>query len=322
MQAHSICGFVFGLMLPMLSYSQITDCNAALIKSTYNRIDVSNTDWRIASFVNEKEYEEIKRDAGASATIYGIPMGANYADFQKRVREKTNTYTESLTQNQVTNIMWTGLNSASSNAYSECLRARFSQRGLHLGVKSATKDEVVVWIVWTPRGDERTAKPEWQWNNVGADRLPKSVVAGDKVVVMPRPTKQQTLAVNFKGHADSIIIEPFPNSPIIAPTLYESFIEIYRSPEQIGWGKNFSLPYTLCTPEKPAGWTIEKVNLTLESARERTQCNSFTTCGGSETDTSTRVCRTTTVQGHENNKYSGYGTLNSVLTVTWNRPIK
>ena len=320
--AAALC-LAIGSTFTTLAHSQPTDCTPALIKATYSRMDMSNSDWRVASLVSEKDYEEIKRDAGVNATIYGIPMGATYADFQKRVRETTNNYSASLTQSQATNVLWTGLNAASSNAYSECLRTQFGQYGLHLGVRSATKDEVAVLIVWNGRNSNNAVRLEWQWSGDGKNKLPKSVVVGERVVVLTRPTQQQMLAVNYKGYTDSLIIEPYPADPIVVikPPRYESFLEEYESPEQTGWGTNFSQPYTLCTPEKPPGWTIEKVDLRLESTRERNACKTYTTCGGNETDTPTRACRTTSVQGHTDNKYSGYGTMKSVIKVQWRRPV-
>jgi len=97
--------------------------------------------------------------------------------------------------------------------------------------------------------------------------------------------------------------------------------ETYRSPEIVGWGKNFSAPYTLCTPDKPTDWTIEAVtDFHLESTTERGNCNAFTTCGGNNTDTSAHVCRTVSVQGHDENRFDGYGRAIAVLKVKWKHP--
>lgn len=297
------------------------DCSEALVIATYNKTDISSSDWRLATYVSESEYDQIKHDAGANAVIYGVPVGVSYSDFQSRVREKTQTYNESLTQNQATNIMWTGLDPSASNVYLACLKAKvFKNRGMHLAVKTATKSQVSVLISWTPTG-EGSVKPEWIWS--GAGSLPKTVPPGERTAMLPRPSSQQILTVNYKGYTDSIIIEPFPPAPTPATFHIEETSQEYRSPEQVGWGSNWSKPYALCTDEKPEGWTIASVSdFHLESRTERNSCGAWTTCGGAETDTPRRVCRITTVQGHNENRFDGYGRLVSVFHVTWRHPVK
>lgn len=300
-------------------------CSEALVIATYNRTQVEHEDWRLALYVTESEYNNIKHDAGANATIYGVPVGVSYSDFQSRVIEKTNSYKESLTHDQATNVMWTGLDPNSPNAYSECLKAKiFNQPGLHMAVKTATKGQVSVLIVWTPIGEEpRNAAPQWTWNGPGARALPKSLSAGMQIAVLPRPKEQQVLAANFKGHADSLVINPYPPPPTKASYHYVETSEEYRSPKIVGWGSNWSEPYALCTPDKPADWTIVKVyDFHLESTTERATCGQWTTCGGTNTDTSKRACRIVAVQGHNENRFDGYGKATAVFHVTWRHPVK
>lgn len=296
-------------------------CADALVVSTYNKVDMSNTDYRLAWQVSEKAYDQVKKDAGVNAIIYGVPVAANYSDFQKSIREKSSNYSSSFSQFQASNVQWTGLDPNSASAYSECIKSkRFSREGLHLAVKSATKDEVTVWIKWSPRGSVPWAKPEWTWNSDGSSLLPKTLVSGEKSVVLPRPKKQMTLAVNYKGYTDSIVVEPFPPIPEKKPVEFMDELKEHRGPEITGWSTNFSAPYTLCTPEMPSGWTINSVSLRLESSTERGTCGGWTTCGGAETDTPTRACRTVTVQGHTKGKYEGYGRATPILTVNWHHP--
>jgi hypothetical protein len=307
-------------------YSQEgSGCGEALVIATYNRAQIEHDDWRLASYVTENEYNTIKHDAGVNAVIYDVPVGASYSDFQNRVQERTNSYKESLTHDQAINVMWTGLDPNAANAYSDCLRAKiFNQAGLHFGVKSATKNQVSVVIVWIPTGDERKrAAPVWAWEGNGRAALPKSVPSGTTVVVLPRPNEQQILAANYKGHADELIIEPFPPPPTKAEFRAVESDEEYRSPEITAWGDRWSVPYTLCTPEKPTGWIIVKVHdFHLESATERNVCGRWTTCTGSESDSSAHACRTVSVQGHNDNKYDGYGKAVAVFHVTWKHPEK
>jgi hypothetical protein len=51
-------------------------CEHALVMSTYNLKNEVSLDWRMAEFVSLNTYNEIKQTAGASAVIYGVPVGA------------------------------------------------------------------------------------------------------------------------------------------------------------------------------------------------------------------------------------------------------
>ena len=79
-------------------------CSDALVIATYSRVDTLNTDYRLAWHVSESAYEEVKKKAGVNAVIYGVPVGANYSDFQKNIRERTANYASSFTQSQATNV--------------------------------------------------------------------------------------------------------------------------------------------------------------------------------------------------------------------------
>ena len=86
----------------------MSDCNNALVMSTYNRFDSQAVDWRLASHFSEEAYNRIKYDAGGNAVIYGVPVGASYSDFQNRVTKQVHDLQTSLSIDQATNVMWTG----------------------------------------------------------------------------------------------------------------------------------------------------------------------------------------------------------------------
>jgi hypothetical protein len=305
--------------------NEAAGCSEALVLATYNRVQFDHEDWRVAQYVTEDEYNSIAHDAGASAVIYGVPIGANYSDFQKRISDRTDSYKESLTHDQATTIMWTGLDPNAANAYSECLKARvFNQPGFHIAVKAATRTQVSVVVGWTPTGPEaRNATPEWSWEGAKFASLPKTVPSGTHIVILPRPDSQEMLAVNFGGHADSLVIDPLPKPPIDAGIHYEETTEDYRSPEISGWGDRWSSPFALCTTEKPAGWTIVRFyDFHLESTTERGTCGYYTTCTGAEGDTATHMCRVIAVQGHNENRFDGYGKAIAVFQIVWRHPVR
>lgn len=316
----------FGVLFLMLSTSALfvgqaysqegSGCAEALVMATYNRVSTNHLDWRLASYVSQKTYDEIKQSGGANAVIYGVPVGVDYSDYQKRVSEHVDAYSESLTRDQATNIMWTGLDPDASNAYSECLKTKvFSQNGLHLGVKTATKNDVSVVVVWNPvAGEPRVANTQWQWEGAGLAKLPKTLQPGTHIVLLHRPTEQLTLAANYSGYADSLVIDPFPAIPPPPTTHVEHTAETYTSPQVHGWGKNFSPPYTLCTPDKPAGWTVRLVEFHLDGDR---RCNEWSICSGSEADSATHLCRTFQIQGYEGGFKGGNAYDTGVMTVIW-----
>ena len=161
------------------SYSA-SDCDGALVKSTYNSFSTDHLDYRIATFVSEKEYNEIKQDFGASAVIYGVPVGANYGDFQKAVSDKTASFASSLSQDQVRNILWTGIDPNSPGAYEACLNTLvFNSRGLHLAVVSATKTDLALQVSWHPEGnDPATIQPHWVYRAAPDAKFPTTLVQG------------------------------------------------------------------------------------------------------------------------------------------------
>ena len=92
-----------------VSRSVIGDCDSALVRATYNKIDQQYVDWRLAEKVDEGTYNQIKTEAGANAVIYGVPVGASYGDFQENIKSLKREHQESYTSQTYRNILWTGL---------------------------------------------------------------------------------------------------------------------------------------------------------------------------------------------------------------------
>jgi hypothetical protein len=193
----------------------LSDCNAALIVSTYDKIDASKSDWRMATFVDKESYSKIKDSAGASAVIYGVPVGANYDQFRENIdRYKTST-TESFSQDQFHNISWTGLGADAAGAYKECIRQK--SRGLYIVPDKATDTDLSFRLVYGVIGGSPNPLPvKWMGGAAKDASLPGTVSAGEKIIVIDRPAKSSTLALNDDanaGFSDSVILTPLP-SPI------------------------------------------------------------------------------------------------------------
>ncbi len=195
----------------------VAACEGALVKATYNRFSSEHLDWRLASYVNEKTYDEIKHDAGANTVIYGVPVGANYGDFKRRVEEKTNILKTSLTHDQAINVMWTGLDPNAPSGYATCLQTLvLSSFGLHSVVKSATTRDIAILLRWVPRGNDPRVLT-LTWSGISTDEqgkaLPRTLTAGEQVIIVARPKTQRQLAVNAAGFGDVITLEPMPPPP-------------------------------------------------------------------------------------------------------------
>jgi hypothetical protein len=275
-------------------------CDAALVKSTYNSFVSDQMDWRLATLVSEKDYNEIKQEAGGNAVIYGIPVGANYSEFQSSLHQKLQTYNESLTRNQLRNILWTGLDPNSPSAYSDCLRAQvFASRGLHMAVKGATTTDISLLVRWNPQGADPANIPlTWNWQGANAAPLPKSVQQGETTVVVSRPKQQRTLAVNYKGFSDSAVLEPLAKLPPLPPIKpMVNTTEVYWSDEAAsGHCKDFGAWASVCSADKPEGWTI--VSQIFELTGDRAGC-AYAECGPVSPPTATKACYHFRTQGHD-----------------------
>jgi hypothetical protein len=202
----------------------LQQCNATLIQSTYMLTNDQFSDYRLAQQVDQSTYDEIQKSAGVNAVIYGVPVGASYSDFQKNISNMRSSTDVSLTQNDFTNIAWTGLTDANNQAYSACVNALVaSSRGLNLFVERATDTDVVVSLNWTATGNQSN-KINITWTSFGLETsaLPNTAIAGTQFIDFKRPTKDTSIIVNSTdvGDASFIVLTPLP-TPIkpVGPVL-------------------------------------------------------------------------------------------------------
>src|ERR1700687_837696 len=96
-------------------------------------------------------------------------------------------------------------------------------------------------------------------------------------VIVPRPTVVHTLALNYPGFTSSIVIEPLSKLPHPPPPLpMIETDETYTLGElPSGDCANFSTWYTICTPDKPDGWTVVSQSFVLTGNRA---CNAWSEC--------------------------------------------
>ena len=83
-----ITAAVVSLSGPVMA--QFEDCSRTLIPSTVNLQLNEVEKLSLAWSLSEGAYNQAKKDAGASATIYGVPYSANYGEFRLLGFSKSN----------------------------------------------------------------------------------------------------------------------------------------------------------------------------------------------------------------------------------------
>lgn len=197
-------------------------CTDALVRSTLSIGSSVRTDWRLATLVSEGEWNEASQKEGASAIIYGVPVGASYQDFKKRVSQLTQTYNESLSTEQLYNLAWTGLDPNAVDAYKSCLDNL--QLGLLVAVKSATASTISLLVRYNGTGNEPPGPITVQWvpPTIEGVTLDTSVPQGGNghTIQVPRPQTETVLYANYGGvTSPGVYLGPLPPPPPpIAPT--------------------------------------------------------------------------------------------------------
>lgn len=198
------------------SWADVSDCDAALVKSTYASASNVGVDWRLADLVSQQTYDEIMHDGGANAVIYGVPVGASYKDFKSSIASFKHVHQESLSFSEKRNIAWTGVDPSTPTLYRSCLDAQvFAGVGLHAAAIGATASDISILVRWFSPGGPNTLPITWQNADPAiSDRLPDHVPLGETIIILPRPHTQTSIAANAIGYTTgTIVLEPLPAPP-------------------------------------------------------------------------------------------------------------
>lgn len=157
-------------------------CEDDLIRATYQQNSSVSTDWRLATLVTQSVWDEVSHNGGANAQIYGVPVGASYADYQRRAQNMLQSSSQSYSNTQLLNIAWTGLDRNSITAYEACLQTEAAKApGLHLGVRTADDGDVLLLASWTLPGGG-PIKVTWTPSIVEGYPIPTQVPSGSVTV--------------------------------------------------------------------------------------------------------------------------------------------
>lgn len=258
------------------------ECSPALVVSTHQQIELKSTDSRLAMAVSKSAYEEVKTKEGASGSLFGVKIGANFEDYHHRASNESSSYGSSLSQQEFGNILWTGLDPLSPSAYSACLDSLRGSRGLDLRVKAATETDVTVVATWVPVGnDPMEIKPEWQWASKGNQAtFPTTLRAGSFTKVLQRPTMEQSLAVNYPGFTDSLTITPYPKLEPAPP-----LVKVVEAADiQPGGYMTYDASQNLIVSGHPGGGPSENFSIVFDTPRAGTYSLKALWTSGSPTE--------------------------------------
>lgn len=214
--------FLLVILIAFLpSKASADDCTQALIVTTYKNDSSSRYDWRIAKHVTEETYKDLKKDIGASGKIFGVPVGANYNEFQTNISKLELTYSERLTVDQARSVLWTGLSSTSVSAYSLCLRAKvLAGNGLQVAVLAATDTQLELLVKWVVPGFPRATNVVWSPKSIGSVTLPTKLETGEVSIIVDRPASEILVTANTRGYTSRAIrLTPLPKA---APPIPEA----------------------------------------------------------------------------------------------------
>ncbi len=296
------------------------NCTDALVKDTYASNSGDYINWKMASKVTNNQWQQISRDAGLNVKIYGVPIGASYKEFQDKVSTYSRADEQELTASQFNNIAWTFLDPNGAEAYQACVNAQLNQSGIHIGVSSATADEVAIQVKYIAVGSQKNRiKPNWQRSGERSNRFPDYIDAGTNLIVLKRPIKELVFAVGYEGLGDSVTIGPI-NVPKYLPPKRRVATPLTKTsgPLPSGDCKNFSNWYTLCSEPQPGDW--ELVSHTFQLSGDR-YCGFYANCEKTE-ENNKRVCYRFQMQGHNEdcswrNDNTGIYNSTGVLQTTW-----
>ena len=131
----------------------------------------------MAQLVDEKTYDEAKTDGGASAKIYGVPVGANYSDFQKKSRELLEFSSKQVSTNIARSLLWTGLGASGLIAYTKCLEL----------VSASDSGDMVLFSIGGATETDVTLKLRWKKSSFGPSKVDLAWQASDELDVSSFP---------------------------------------------------------------------------------------------------------------------------------------
>jgi hypothetical protein len=163
-----------------------SECNAALVFSTYNKIDASKSDRRMAMFADQEPHSKIAQSPGLSAVIYGVSVGGSWNQFQEKISHYRISTNNSISQEQFKNVALTWLSTNAADAYKEYIRSK--RRGLHIILDKSSDTELSLRIYYSVVGGSPNPLPVvWSGGAAKGAVFPRHVNAGESICICSSP---------------------------------------------------------------------------------------------------------------------------------------
>lgn len=155
----------FGLVTRPVSAQNVSDCNGALVRDQTEA--VTNTKYAAmgAYALSESDWNQASHDFGASATLYGIPIGASYKDFVDQRNQRYESYSYDYSGSNSTDVIAVVLGETAKDAYETCLSGLFG--GLSLRIANINSDFVTVRLNFTADEKDTTPRKFSAWTQDG-----------------------------------------------------------------------------------------------------------------------------------------------------------
>jgi hypothetical protein len=130
--------------------SPLADCNKTLITDTINKSTLSISDLSIAFLLNESQWTTLHQQFGADAVIYGIPIGVNYADYQRNLSTVAERYDLHDYERYQTTYASSKLSTNAVSAYVACVAAANNGLAVVAAGVGGKDSYYTVWVRYVP----------------------------------------------------------------------------------------------------------------------------------------------------------------------------
>jgi len=137
-------------------------CESALVMAVYQSSSDVRSDWRLNELVDNESWQNASHNAGANATLFGVPIGASYSDYKSAASRMFHSQNERLSTSQLVNVAATALDPNSPSVYKTCLENQvFMPDGLHAAIVGATASDISILVKWFVPGGATSANVTW-----------------------------------------------------------------------------------------------------------------------------------------------------------------
>lgn len=204
--------------------TDVSSCDAALVKDTDYSFSKLSYDYRLATLVSQKDWNEKSTGASADAVIYEIPIGLSYADYQNSVRQVLTSRNESISLDETRQLAIEKLSNNGRDTYLSCLKSLHSSVGIALYVSKITKNTMTLKLEYNA-GPGYVHLPlllSWSGGHVLQNtKYPKLIGPGaTKMITLVRPkSDSETITVTGGAFSDAVDIYAPASPPTTSPSL-------------------------------------------------------------------------------------------------------